>query len=81
MDNPKYVRGYYQATASEEGFNKIISLKDKIQCIAGLDQNDMQITGEDIEYCENLVNEVTRTLNSWFENKRDSLVYLGLNLK
>ena len=81
MNNPKYVRGHYQATASEEDFNKIIALKDKIQCIAGLDQNDMKITGEDIEYCENLVNEVTRTLNSWFENKRDSLVYLGLNLK
>ena len=23
MYNPKYVRGYYQATASEEDFNKI----------------------------------------------------------
>lgn len=81
MKNSKYVCGYYQATASEDGFNKIIALKDKIQCVAGLDQNDMQITEEDIEYCEKLINEVTLTLNSWFEHKRDSLVYLGKNLK
>lgn len=74
---PKYLDGFYDTKADEQEFNELIALKDKIQFIAGMEQNDMKITAEDIEYCEGLINEVTLKLHIWFENKVVSLTYLG----
>lgn len=76
----KYVEGFYKSKASEQEFNELILLKHRIQMVAGMDQNDMIITEEDIEYCSRLVKEVILKLNSWFENKVDSLVYIGKEL-
>ncbi len=75
----RYSKGNYRSVANEDNFNKIIGLKSSIQMIAGLDQNDMVITQNDLQYCEDQINSVISTLNSWFENKLDSLTLLQEN--
>lgn len=76
----KHVKGNYLAISDDEGFNKIIDLKHKIQCIAGFDQNDMTVDEEDIETCENLIKEVVTTLHSWYENKLSNLKLIEENI-
>ena len=73
----RYVKGNYKSIASEESFYDLISLKDKIQMIAGLEQNDMIVTEEDLEYCTKLVELVNTKLFYWLENKLTKLEYLG----
>lgn len=73
----RYVKGTYKSVANENNFYDLISLKDKIEMIAGLEQNDMIVTEEDLEYCTKLVELVNSKLSYWLENKLTSLEYLG----
>ena len=73
----RFVKGSYMSTANRYGFENIMGLKDIIQNIAGLDQNDMTIDEEDLQSCEYWINNVKLTLDTWFENKLESLTYLG----
>lgn len=73
----RYTKGNYRSMSSKEDFCGLIDLKDTIQAISGLEQNDMIVTEEDLENCTKLVESVNSKLSYWLENKLTSLEYLG----
>lgn len=71
------LKGIYKSTGNEHNFKEIVSWKHDLQCIAGLEQNDMLLTDEDLIHCNNAIDKLNAKLKSWFKSKNASLVYIG----
>lgn len=69
--------GKWETKADRDKFQDCINLKHDIQMIAGIYQNDMTITHEDIKELSNRVNKVVSALS---QLKSDVVSNLGENL-
>jgi hypothetical protein len=67
----------YKVEACPETFDNILKLKHKIQLIAGLWQNDMEVTGQDLLYVKKQITEINTELLAYYSKR---VCNLGENL-
>lgn len=72
----KYIQGKYKSEGYPSNYNEMRVLCSKLACLKDLEYQDIELTHTELEIIDNKVNELTKEIHTWWENKLDNMEHV-----